>query len=145
VDETKQRWTEEASLQRSLAALEEKVLFDLLEESLRIELLASNQRHSAGELELLRERIAALAAELARLEDEGAAAEKPERLRDSSAWRVRSLDRQQAQVERELETWSQEDACGRRRRSRDRLWLEALLLERERLSVERRRIVEQGL
>ena len=143
MDETKQRWTEEASLQGSLAALEEKVLFDLLEEVLRIELLASNQRRTAGELELLRERIGGLAAERARLEDESVV-EDPEHLRHSSAWRVRSLDRQQAQVERELETWSREDASGRRRRSRDRLWLEALLLERERLSVERRRVLEQG-
>lgn len=143
MDETRQRWTEEASLQGSLAALEEKVLFDLLEEVLRIELLASNQRRTADELELLRERIGGLAAERARLEEENTV-EEPEHLRHSSAWRVRSLDRQQAQVERELETWSQEDARGRRRRSRDRLWLEALLLERERLSVERRRVVEQG-
>lgn len=129
-------------MQRSLAGLEEKVLFDLLEESLRVELLASNQRRSEPELELLRERIGALASERARLEDEEAL-DQEEPLRQSAVWRVRSLERQQAQVERELETWTREDTLGRRRRSRDRLWLEALLLERERLAVERRRVSEQ--
>lgn len=142
VDGAKERWREEVSQQRSLTGLEEKVLFDLLEECLRVELLASNQRRSDGELETLRERLSALATEKVRLDEEAEGLDT-DAARDSRSRRQRALGRQREEVERALDVFAREDERGRRRRSRDRLWLEALLLERERLALERRRLSEQ--
>lgn len=121
------------------------MILQLLEEVVEADRDITNRRSFRVERDRLQDLLDRMEAERRRLTAELETLEGHGTFRvEDVAAREESLATQSADLQKLLDEWKKERDAGRRRRLRDQLWLEMLLMESDRLMAEGRRLREQA-